>query len=1186
MTTPVAASVNNDSNEMMVDDDDDTELVDDDDTLEVQQQQQQQDADDKSQVSSGSNAQQQEQERDDEMEQDSKYSKAMYLSTRSGLDPPLVAATLILRSAESEDDEEQQQHAGSGRTIVQAVAVSVDELAPVAVTAELEEEDSEEAVPIESSQPSPSQHQQERGQQQRPASGRVEAVHIDEVPPSASFLEEDKKQSFCRRRWVLTLCLIGCGILGIAIGIAVALTRSRNNSNNDTNTNNFAAPAPVSLAPTTNAPSMSPQPTFSPSCANTWQATRQRDFFNADSNEEQQNIRHAVSPDGSTAIISYTEPNQNTLQGFTDPDDAFALTLNLEAIARDNNIATSIQRHDKFVIQDMAFSMDGSRILVAVSNTLRSNFIGSWITDDDDDAGGNIDTEIGGGFWIFQRIERFADARLVWLPLYFHFSGGGLNGVVFAVASGGDGNVHAMVAGSFDDNIPAHIQVYRQETVGSGNELYETTELLPVGQRLVENALNDKTRIALSASGERLAVYTNDGRVRVFDYVQNQEMWDVVAEMDNPVEAGTLALSKDGRVAALFDMGEPTHVLQYSPTTKAWKTHLIATTDPLSYGSMSVDGRTIVTVTTISEDFNVAHIHQQPEKDGDWVEVESMVLDQLPSGGADQKTLMGVSMDESGRKLVLIGIQTLYIYERVCIPSNGGGTPPPSPSPTIASSTCIDAFAPFELLHNVTDGEEILFDDDKVSSNETTPSVKPDLNGTGIVEAPIDNTTSSVVNNARTLQEAMPGDESRLELIREALFNALNTTSAFNETEINEILDQVDILIVFADIPFEEVSDSELLDILFEFISNTGESNNDDVPTFEPEPNGFGLSADGSVAFIHGIGAGVEGIFDFVDIYDLKNASAPKQRLLFPDIIQDVAISGNGQRMVLGAVLVSVGVSMVIPFQPGGVFTIYRLGTSPTGQAEWIYELDVKTGGGENSAVRHVAISYEGNTMAFVSGGAFNDGASFFVAAYTFIQGGGFVLLGNTLREDWMNFDTKVRVVDKRLFVSSFGGVTRTYDLVDNAWQRVGQKIVHDTYMELIAPLNDAIFGTAQPYDTVNINEYQFPFWLPVDTNSLHAYIGSGAPIIDVIISPDGNEIALIEFNQDLSDQGLRYNAQLYRRGGSNNGYEFRQTIVMDFPGYPIAVQLTISGDIIVLTSERVLIYRRTSCDGFYNNGN
>lgn len=94
--------------------------------------------------------------------------------------------------------------------------------------------------------------------------------------------------------------------------------------------------------------------------------------------------------------------------------------------------------------------------------------------------------------------------------------------------------------------------------------------LLPVGPRLVENALNGKTQIALSESGERLAVYTDDGRVRIFDYTQNQERWNVVAEMENPLEAGEMAISQNGEVVVLlFDFSDATHVLQYSSATKA-----------------------------------------------------------------------------------------------------------------------------------------------------------------------------------------------------------------------------------------------------------------------------------------------------------------------------------------------------------------------------------------------------------------------------------------------------------------------------------------------------------------------------------------------------------------------------------------------------------------------------------------
>lgn len=323
------------------------------------------------------------------------------------------------------------------------------------------------------------------------------------------------------------------------------------------------------------------------------------------------------------------------------------------------------------------------------------------------------------------------------------------------------------------------------------------------------------------------------------------------------------------------------------------------------------------------------------------------------------------------------------------------------------------------------------------------------------------------------------------------------------------------------------------------------------------------VSSDGSILVVTNREGG-SGQY-FIDTYDLTNSSAAPERALFPDYVDYMAISAEGERLVFGVSSVPPSFVGILPFQPGGSFFIYR-----REGLQWEFEIEVPIGGGSSGGVVSAAISEDGNSMAFAAKGANKTG---FVSAYTIQTGGFFRLLGNTLTDDWLDSETTVGLVDNRLFVSSSDGFVRTYNLVDNVWEQVGQSVSHFDAPVFIATGNNAIFATVSEYSDVIAHEAQGPYWLPVDVSSINDYLSSEA-LVSFAISRDGREMMVTELEVESSPN---YIAKLY--GQVDNSYQLLQEIELNLEGIIELTQLTNSGDFVVVTDTQVVAYQRSvSC--------
>ncbi|KAI2491033.1 hypothetical protein MHU86_23539 [Fragilaria crotonensis] len=972
----------------------------------------------------------------------------------SAMDPPLVAATRV--------SDQLSQPASS--LVIQAMAMPSYNEDVVHVAAVVDELDATMASSLATSSLS-SGPQAGLHPQQHANTTRIEAVQIDELAPSQErsleFTEpqEDgyEKDKFCRRHWKVSLLVLFCLVVGGATGMILAI-QTRINTDGEGSSSLVVTPTlRPSLAPT-NAPTTTFAPSFSPSCVGDWTLTW---FDNTLGYYEYE--RFHVSPDGMSAILTYTEDR------FFGGEAFFLRTLDFSEFG----ILTTTARFPKLEISDAVLSMDGSRLILGVSDDVYAA------------------EEVGGALWVYQRVE-----MAVWIPLHYHFTSGGSQGVVFSVATSNTGKINAIVAGSFSDNIPVYVQVY-----SSFRENAE--DLTTMGDLLVEGAFSNTTLVGLSGNGLRLFVYTDNGIIRILDYDDVATKWHPSGQPLNISASDSglvskLKVAESGKAFALFSSEPRSDSYLFHWNRSAWVTTVVPGLQErnvtLQYCDFSSDGTTLV-IATSGNATGSRKVRLYEQVNGAWAVTH--VLELPDTFGS----LLGVSVDADGARIVVAGDQSIHVYDRVC-----RSMATLSPAPT--SYREFNSYAPTSpivsspvALVGAPDGTDV--------------ALKPTYGSSVCEFEPINNMTQSFSGNTNTTLLGSQFDNATIR--DEGILSAAGSLGA-NSTEIQSF--------------------------------STGKL----------------LSGDGSIMIVIGYN-GETGDY-FMDTYHLRNSSAKTGRITVPYVITSAAVSEQGERLVFGT-------SDTSTMQNGGFFFIYR-----RKGLEWVLEITEVVQRSGFGGVVSVTITDDGNSMAYAASFGNQTG---FVSAYRF-KGGSFEIVGDILSDHWVDEFTVVRLVDERLFVASSDGFIRTYDLISNTWERIGQLVPHFYEAMFVPSKNNTILAIASRNFGVVIYDLMGAYWIPVMQNMMDPlYVDSSFTTVDFSISSDGNVTALTKMlNQPESVASLdqQYVLTLFDR--SNGNYLPTQDInlnVTKIDGDAVLAQLTSSGDLVLAMGTNVTEYRRAmSC--------
>ena len=1056
------------------------------------------------------------------------------------MDPPLVAATRV-------DDE---HSVPAMAHVIQAVAISSDPGETMhhvlSAAAAPEQEGLDQTVASSATTHLSSLSSGASGlQTQHPDATRIEAVQIDELPSSREQSRElhqagvpkegdDKDTHFCWPSWKVTLVVLACLVIGATIGLVLTFSNQNAKSNGALSVN------PTLLRPTS-APSRTISPSFSPTCVSTWEASLETPLQGMD-------YEHFyVAPDGLTAILTFTQTR------YTGDEAFFLTTLDFT----DNSILESTVRNEKLQIQGAAMNMHGSRIVMGVSEDLFEK------------------QELGGALWVYQRIQ-----HRIWLPLHYQFAGGGSQGAVFAVATNDAGTLYAIVSGSFANNIPTQVQVYSALNA-------DAALLTPVGERLVENAFSPTTLVGLSGNGQRLVVYTENGVIRVLDY--DGVTWQPDARslsIPSDSHVNVLKVSGDGNTFALLSSKPFSDSFIFRRNRHEWVTMRalgIQASNPYTsqFGSFSENGATLVMATSGYSNGAPSKVHVYQQQDTEWSIVETL---ELPAGGGQ---LLGVSVDSGGDRLVVATKQLLQVYDRICT-----NVPTPSPRPSTLSTlpsssdsvavsgtlipTLAGSFQPPFHGDSHPNGKNsalptgspaISFPISPPMSSPVFPPVSPPVSPP--ISFPISFPSSPGFgggdqSNAPFGVAAKPGSGSSLCVIVFKPELLYNLTTRFTNTSIGTS----DNIFAAASSSSAGFNSSSAIGITSE-----GNASSDTVGSENWFPSsGKYLSSDGSTLVV--TKNATDSAQFIIDTYDLANSSAKPGQFLVSEILQSVAVSAKGERLVFG----SNGLGPVPVNQPrASIFVYNRDGI------DWTFDIEVEVGAGENGGVVSIDIDEGGRDMAYAVGGG---NETSFVSAYTLDKNGtSVVTLGNTLRNIWLDDQTKVRLVDKRLFVYSSDGFIRAYDLINDTWTQIGQEVSHFYDAMFIPSGNNTIVATASEYYGISVYELDGTYWIPVDVQADSYTTIAGQPadrsLVTFSFSSDGQEILLTEMVIE-SDSVSRYESQLLERVGDQyqlsypTGLKF-DNLVQDAGGNVTMAQLTGSGDVVVVTDTQVFRYGRNS---------
>lgn len=1060
----------------------------------------------------------------------------------TSMDPPLVAATRVYDEGLVRD----MAH------VIQAVAVSSnpDETTvqhATSVAAATEEESHQAIASSVPTQISSLSSGASELQTQHPDSTRIEAVQIDELPPSREQSRElhpagapkegdDKGTQFCRPSWRVTLLVLICVVIGATVGVVLTVSNQNAKSNSALSVN------PTSLRPTF-APSRTVSPSFSPSCVSTWEASLATTFL------EGKDYEHFyVAPDGLTAVLTYTQSR------YTGEEAFFLTTLDLT----DNNIIESTVRNEKLQIQGATMNMHGSRMVLGVSDDLFQQ------------------QEIGGALWVFQRIQ-----RRLWVPLHYQFAGGGSQGAVFAVATNDAGTVYAIVSGSFANNIPTQVQVY--------SALRADAQIVtPVGERLVENAFNPSTLVGLSGNGQRLVVYTDNGVIRVLDY--DSLKWQQHAQsLSIPSDSGVsvLKVSGDGKTFALISSKPFSDSYIFRRNRNEWVTMRalgIQASNPyaVQYGAFSANGATLVVATSEYSKGNPSRVHVYEQRDTEWSVVETLAL---PDGGGQ---LLGISVNSIGNRLVVATKTLLQVYDRIC--TNVPTVSPSSSTISTPSSSSLESLiptmsgSPRPPVHGDShpNGNNPTVDV-PVSPPVFSPISQPAFAPIQPIQpsqppVPFPSSPASGLggggsdSNSPVGSASKPGSETvgcLIEFEPELLYNL--TKSSIAPTEMGSNVTSNNIF-AFASANYTALNSSDASGITAEANSSSATVGSENVSP----SSGKYLSSDGSTLVITNYA------FDsaqfIIDTYALANSSVEPAQLLISENMQSVAVSPQGERLVFS----SNGLGPVPVKQPAASIFVYN-----RDGIDWTFDFEVEGWAGENGGVVSIDIDEGGRDIAYVVAGG---NETSFVSVYRLDQNGtSVVALGNTLRKRWLDIHTKVRLVDKRLFVYSSDGFIRTYDLVNDTWTQIGRDVPHYFDAMFVPTGNNTIVATVSKYFGISVYELLGMYWIPVDVQAItDIYTAATSQAVDRSIvtfsfSSDGREILLTDIVIE-SDSVSRYESQLFVR--VDDQYQMRyqtgldfDNLVQDAGGNITMAQLAGNGDVVVVTDTQVFRYgRRSSC--------
>jgi hypothetical protein len=307
----------------------------------------------------------------------------------------------------------------------------------------------------------------------------------------------------------------------------------------------------------------------------------------------------------------------------------------------------------------------------------------------------------------------------------------------------------------------------------------------------------------------------------------------------------------------------------------------------------------------------------------------------------------------------------------------------------------------------------------------------------------------------------------------------------------------------------------------------------------------------------------------YIDTYDLSNASATgPNRTTFQDEVHAVALNGSGERLIAGTgIQFSMDASSLKPIDSGGTFYVFR-----RVDLDWEMEVSYEVGGGATGGVFSVAISDDGNIMAFVASDSSGAG---YVSVYTVESGS--LLAVDTLREDWLDSETAIDIVGQRLLVSSSDGYVRTYDLLENSLQQVGQDIenfVDDDALVKFAPLNsDVIVMTSGLIFLVEIWEFRDDLWQALNTLAFDDHEATES-LVSVAVSAQGDEM-MLTVNNKTADFG--YTNKWFRRNG--DFFHLAQNFEMNIEGAVKDTLLLTDGDLLVETESQIVLLRRESCN-------
>jgi WD40 repeat protein len=335
-----------------------------------------------------------------------------------------------------------------------------------------------------------------------------------------------------------------------------------------------------------------------------------------------------------------------------------------------------------------------------------------------------------------------------------------------------------------------------------------------------------------------------------------------------------------------------------------------------------------------------------------------------------------------------------------------------------------------------------------------------------------------------------------------------------------------------------------------------------------PSAGQYVIARDGATLVVDEYGAFLAG-------YDLTNDGNEVERTEPMAEVNAIALSDDGVWLAVGSGMIETAFADAsVPFAPGGSLIFYQ--RNKINNWELVHEIGI--GGGAIGGVFQVDINDDGSTISFL-GGLGGDESIMFVQVYSNTENAVLLPLGNVLFEDWINYNTTTGIVDERLFVCSTDGFIRAYDLVEGAWQQLGDSIPHDESHMFLATGDKTRLITASLVTGIDAFELQDSKWQPLDLRTLNEQVSS-VNLTSIAVSSDGNAILVtetLETNGDVILLGLSYLGQLFERVG--NEYQLSATLQFGHPAEVQTTQITEEGDVMFVLDIEVLYYNKIQCE-------